>query len=159
MLHNFNRNSFRNIVSIITRLSSGRVKGSRKIVKYFSENGQTQNLGLFPNDFKKLNARKDLGIYVADAEAANKIASSICRFQKKDVPFFEINPGPCILTRALISQLEFKMLGLTEKNELFSDVQLVRGWAPILLAQIVRIEELFLFCQLINRNIYVTFFS
>lgn len=127
MFRTFNRNSFRNIYSIITRLSSGKVKESRKIRKYFAENGQASNLGLFPNDFKRLNARKSLGIYVADAKTANEIASKISRFQRKNVPFFEINPGPCILTKALISQLELKILGLTEKNELFADIQLVRS--------------------------------
>ncbi|XP_055321600.1 dimethyladenosine transferase 2, mitochondrial [Sitodiplosis mosellana] len=104
----------------------GTVKASTcptKIYNHFSNNGQLSNLDLFPSDLKRITSKKDIDLYVADDDAANVIAKAIARFRMPNVPFFEVNPGPCILAKALLRHLEPKKLGLIEKNKEFIHIQ------------------------------------
>lgn len=99
---------------------------SQKIVNHFSKIGQTSNLDLFPNDLKKVSPKRDQTWYVADEKAGEIIAKAISPFYRENVPFFEINPGPCILTKALLRHLNPSILGLVESKEEFSHVQQVQ---------------------------------
>lgn len=101
-------------------------KCSRKIFDHFLKNEQTPNLDLFPNDLKRVTTKKVPQTYIAEEEIAQKIAVLVSRFQLKDVPLFEINPGPCILSKALLKTLNPKKFGLIEQNEEFLDIQMVR---------------------------------
>lgn len=99
---------------------------SRKIFDHFSKNERTPNLDLFPNDMKRVTTKKVPQIYIAEEEIAKKIAVLVSRFQLKDVPLFELNPGPCILSNALLKTMNPKKFGLIEQNEEFLDIQMVR---------------------------------
>lgn len=129
LLQNLNRiyptNSF--LVTSNTRHSSVRPKDkcSRKIFNHFSKNGQASNLNLFPSELKRVTAKKISQIYVANEGTGQQIARSISRFHVKKVPFFELNPGPCILSNALLNELNPKRFGLIEENEEFLDIQMV----------------------------------
>lgn len=101
---------------------------SKRIHEHFSKNGQLSNLDLFPSDLKQVRSKKHIDLYVADNEAAEVIAKTIARFRVENVPFFEINPGPCILTNALLRHVNPKKLGLIEKNKEFTHIQV---WHPL----------------------------
>lgn len=109
------------------RLFSGKADCSQQIYKHFLKIEQTTNLDLFPCDIKKVTTKKNPSLYVADQQIADQIATSISRFRKKNVPFFEINPGPCILTTSLLNQLKPRKIGLIERNDEFTNVQQVRA--------------------------------
>lgn len=96
---------------------------SRKILNHFSNNGQLSNLDLFPSELKVVTSKKDKKIYVADKNAAEKIANTISRLRVTNVPFFEINPGPCILTQSLLHHINQEKLELIEENEEFMNIQ------------------------------------
>lgn len=112
------------------RLFSGRVKRgcSPKIYEHFLMNGQTSVLDSFPKGLKKITRKKDISFYVADQKMSDEIVSRIARFHNKDVPFFEINPGACILTKSLLSQLKPQKLVLIEGDEFFTQIQTVIQW-------------------------------
>lgn len=98
---------------------------SQKIYKHFLKIGQTSNLELFPSELKRVTSKKNPSLYIADQNIADKIASEISRYRNDDVPLFEINSGPCILTRSLLSQLNPSKFGLIERNDEFSEIQRV----------------------------------
>lgn len=100
-------------------------KCSSNILKHFSKSNQISNLDLFPSELKRATSKKDTRTYVADNNAAEVIAKALSRLRVNDVPFFEINPGPCILTKALLSHLKPKKLGLIERNPEFLHFQQV----------------------------------
>lgn len=103
----------------------------QNILNHFLQNGQVENLKLFPSEWKRITSKKETELYVADQDAAKVIAKTISRFHVKNVPFFEINPGPCILSKALLHYINPKKLGLIEKNDNFAHFQKVWKWQKI----------------------------
>lgn len=100
-------------------------RGSRKILDHFENSGQITNLDLFPTDLKRVTSKKNQQIYVADKLAGEEIANSIGRFYVKNVPFVELSPGPCILSKALLRQLDVQTLVLIANDGEFADTQQV----------------------------------
>lgn len=100
-------------------------RGSRKIHEHFEKSGQITNLNLFPADSKRVTRKKNQQIHVANEQAAQQIASLISRFHKKDVPFVELSPGPCILSKALLNQLDMETLVLIQMDNEFAPIQQV----------------------------------
>lgn len=100
-------------------------RGSRKILDQFKKSGQITILNLFPTDLKRVVVKKSQQIYVANEQAAQKITNLISRFYKKNVPFVELSPGPCILSKALLNQLDMQTLVLIQKDEAFAEIQKV----------------------------------
>lgn len=99
----------------------------QKITKHFKSNDENENLSKFPSYFYKISHKKrPTAVYVADQKAAQIIVDSIRRFHKPNVPFFEVNPGPCILSECLLSQLNPIQLYLLESNSDFDAVQKVQ---------------------------------
>lgn len=98
---------------------------SQKIYKHFLKIGQTSNLELFPSKLKRVTSKKNSPLYIADQNIADKIAIEISRYRNDDVPLFEINSGPCILTRSLLNQLKPSKFGLIERNDEFREIQTV----------------------------------
>lgn len=99
-------------------------RGSRKILDHFKKSGQQKSLDLFPANLKRVTT-KSQQIYVANEQAAQKIANLISRFYKKNVPFIELSPGPCILSKALLNELDMKTLVFMQRDEEFTDIQKV----------------------------------
>lgn len=83
------------------------------------------NLELFPADLKRVSRKKDQQIYVANEHTAHQIANLIKRFHRKNVPFVELSPGPCILSKALLDQLDMETLVLIQTNNEFATIQQV----------------------------------
>lgn len=131
MLRNINRISCFNpfLINLNAKHLSGKSKGgcSRQIFNHFEKSGQVSNLDLFPSDLKRVAVGKFPHIYVANKEISEKIAQYITKFHHNDVPLFELNPGPCLLSSALLSHLNPKTLILVEKSEEFLSIQHVRG--------------------------------
>lgn len=98
---------------------------SRRMYNHFLKNGQIDILQQFPREFKRVTTKRDPELYVADENAAKQITNAIARHRVKEVPFFEINPGPFVLTKALLHQLKLKKIGLIERNEAFANIQKV----------------------------------
>lgn len=119
----FNK-SFLNAYTLFVNGTAKASTCSRQILKHFSNNGQLSNLDLFPSELK-VSTSKDKKIYVADKYAAEKIANTILRLRVTNVPFFEINPGPCFLTNSLLNHTNPGKLELIEENEEFMDIQKV----------------------------------
>lgn len=99
---------------------------SRNIYNHFLKNGQVDVLDLFPKELKRATTKKEAELYIADPNVANQIANAISQHHLKEVPFFEFNPGPCILTKALLQQLKLNKLGLIESREPFVGTQEVK---------------------------------
>lgn len=110
------------------RYYSEKLKGncSPKIHEHFKRIRQTANLNLFPVELKKVITRKDHALYVADKNIADKIASIISRFHNDSVPFFEIDPGPGILSNSLMSQLNIKEFISIERSGDFTEIKKVK---------------------------------
>lgn len=127
IFQNFNRIHSFNSFGVTLRYFSVNPKDTctRKIFNHFHKNGQASSLNLFPSELKRVTTKKDSQIYVAEEAAAQQIAEIISQFHTENVPFFELNPGPCILSNALIQKLNLKKFGLIEKNEEFLDIQKV----------------------------------
>lgn len=100
---------------------------SPKIHEHFKRIRQTANLNLFPVELKKVITKKDHALYVADKNIAEKIASTITRFHNDSVPFFEIDPGPGILSNSLISQLNTKEFLSIERSGNFTEIKTVNN--------------------------------
>lgn len=100
-------------------------RGSRKILDYFKTSGQITNLNLFPTDLRRVTRKKHQQIYVANEQAGQEIAHSISRFYEKNVPFVELSPGPCILSKALLNQFDIQTLVLIERDGEFANTQQV----------------------------------
>lgn len=100
-------------------------RGSRKIHDHFERSGQTTNLNLFPADSKRVTRKKNQPIHVANEQAAQQIAKLISRFYKKNVPFVELSPGPCILSKALLNQMDMETLVLIQMDKEFAPIQQV----------------------------------
>lgn len=115
------------LVSKIRQLCAEPVtkRGSRKILDHFQNSGQITNLNLFPSNLKRVTRKKIQQIYVANEQAAEEIAKLIGQFHRKNVPFVELSPGPCILSKALLNQLDMKRLVLIQKGDEFADIQQV----------------------------------
>lgn len=113
---------FRNLVH--KRYLASTVK--QKITKHFKSNDENEILSKFPSHFHKISHKnKPNAVYVANQKAAQTIVDSIRRFHKANVPFFEVNPGPCILTECLLSELLKIELYLIESNSEFDTIQKV----------------------------------
>lgn len=132
MLKHFNLNRLSTSPSsvLISNCRSMSVKpktkrGSRKIRDYFEKSGQITNLDLFPTDLKRVTHKKFQQIYVANKQAGQEIANTISRFYAKNVPFVELSPGPCILSKALLNQLDMQKLLLIQTDGEFLDIQQV----------------------------------
>lgn len=111
---------FRNLV--LKRYFASTVK--QKITKHFKSNDENEIFSKFPSHFHKIShKKKPNAVYVADQKAAKTIVDSIRRFHKTNVPFFEVNPGPCILTECLLSELLQIQLYLIESNSDFNTIQ------------------------------------
>lgn len=110
-------------------------RGSRKILDHFEKSGQITNLNLFPADAKRITRKKNQQIHVANEQTAQQIANSVSRFYKKNVPFVELSPGPCILSKALLNQLDMEKLVLIQIEEQFAEIQKVFvsifNWIPL----------------------------
>lgn len=100
-------------------------RGSHKIRNHFVKSGQLSNLNLFPEDLQRITSKKQSQIYVASKGASDQIANLIGQFHEKTVPFVELLPGPCILSEALLKQLDMSTLLLVEKDKQFVDIQQV----------------------------------
>lgn len=100
-------------------------RGSRKIHEHFEKSGQITNLELFPTDSKRVTRKQNQQIHVANEQTAQQIANLISRFHKKDVPFVELSPGPCILSKALLGQLDMETLVLIQMDKEFAPIQQV----------------------------------
>lgn len=97
-----------------------------KILKHFKVNNQESILKQFPNELTdKISRKEPKSIYVANENTANSIAKTISKYHKENVPFFECNPGPGILTANLLQHLHPKRLRLIEKCIAFSSIQAV----------------------------------
>lgn len=104
---------------------------SKKISKFFQEIGELSNLDVFPSELKRVSKKKvhssEDGLYVASNNAAVTIAKAIKPHYLETVPFFEINPGPCILSKALLKHLKPTTLTLvhSENSHTFAPIQQV----------------------------------
>lgn len=109
------------------RLFSANSKKNRfhsKILKHFKVNDQESILEQFPNELTdKISRKEPKSIYVANEKTANLIANTISKYRKENVPFFECNPGPGILTANLLQHLEPKQLRLIERCTAFISIQ------------------------------------
>lgn len=99
---------------------------SRRIYNHFLKNDQVDILHQFPKELKRVTTKRDPELYVANQNAAKQITHAIARHHVKEVPFFEMNPGPCVLTKVLLQQLKLNKIGLIERNETFANVQKVQ---------------------------------
>lgn len=109
-------------LSLIKLFYSSKVK--QDIINCFKSNNQKVILNKFPKSFQKVLTKKNLNaLYVADEIAADTIITSIERFIRNDSTFFEINPGPCILTEHLLPRLQGNKLYLIESNKEFDKHQ------------------------------------
>lgn len=101
---------------------------NQKIKKHFKSTDENETLSKFPSHFQKISHKKEpSAVYVADRKAAVTIVDSIRRFHKTNVPFFEVNPGPCILSECLLSELQQIQLYLIETNGDFNTIQEVQS--------------------------------
>lgn len=100
--------------------------GSRQILKYFNKNDNTANLNAFPVNYRKvITKKKPNAFYLANKTTANQIVDVISRYHNKNLPFFEVNPGACILTKSLLERLKPEKLYLIERCKDFSEIQTV----------------------------------
>lgn len=101
----------------------------QKITKHFQNNDdKNEILSKFPSHLQKIShEKKPSAVYVADRKAAKTIVDSIRRFHKTNVPFFEVNPGPCILSECILSELQQIQLYLIESNSYFNTIQEVQS--------------------------------
>ncbi|XP_031617857.1 dimethyladenosine transferase 2, mitochondrial [Contarinia nasturtii] len=97
---------------------------SKQILKHFTSTGQQSNLKLFPREMRT-SCSKSKFLYVASDETAQIIAKAIQPHYITNVPFFEVDPGPCILTRAFLQHLRPTTLALINryKAEKFKTIQ------------------------------------
>lgn len=100
-------------------------RGARKVVDHFTKTGQKTDLELFPTDLKRITKKKHPQIYIANEQTGQQIANLISRFYVKTMPFVELSPGPCILSKALLHQLDAQTLVLIETDGEFSDTHQV----------------------------------
>lgn len=115
---------FRNLT--LKRYFASTVK--QKITKHFQNNDENETLSKFPSHFQKISyKKKPSAVYVANQKAAKTIVDSIRRFHKTNVPFFEVNPGPCILSECFLSELQPIQLYLIESNSDFYKIQEVQS--------------------------------
>lgn len=119
--------------------SKSKGNGSRRLLDHFNQIGQTSNLDLFPSELKRITSKQEIQVYIANDDAAQKVTNLISKFHNKNVPLFELNPGPCILSKTLLDQLNLEKLVLIEQNEDFKDIQTVRSF-----------NCLYLFCFVIH---------
>lgn len=110
---------YNNLKSCHIRFMCKNVKGSKKILNYFTKNDQESALKLFPTCLKRITSKKNQILYIADQNAANAIADKIAHYRIKDVPFIEVNPGPYILTHELVCKMNLKEICLIQKKEDF----------------------------------------
>lgn len=64
-------------------------------------------------------------LFVGNEGTAKEIVNIIGKYHKPNVPFFEINAGPCIFTKELVKHLPITKLVLLENDDRFEDVQKV----------------------------------
>lgn len=114
-------------VNISSRYDIRRYNNKLDIVKKFklksigTKQAQNSFKNLYHRLFPDLLQRKNLtklprALYIAND--ATQIANAIKPFHKKDVPFFEVNPGPGILTKLLLT-FDCKDLLLFENDSHF----------------------------------------
>lgn len=99
---------------------------SRKILDHFEKSGQTANLDLFPTNLRRVTNKNHPQIYIANEQTGEQIANAVCQFYDKKVPFIELLPGPCILSKVLLNQLDMRTLVLIEGDGEFTDIQKVK---------------------------------
>lgn len=127
MLHTLNRFSSLHVPysSYHMRFSATRVRGGKSIQEHFVKNDGTSTLNLFPTNLKRITTKKNQTLYIADQNVAALIANKISQHRIQNVPFVEIDPGPCILTQELIRQMDLKEIRLIHNNEEFLHIQKV----------------------------------
>lgn len=97
---------------------------------YTCDKSQIQRTNTDLGEFAQLNRRssyKNPQLYVANNDTAVQIITSLSKYHNKNVPFVELNPGPCVLTRQLVKQLPIKRLILVEEAQKFEDFHTVSG--------------------------------
>lgn len=100
--------------------------GSRHILDYFNKTDNTANLNAFPVNYRKVITKKNPNaFYLANENTANQIVDVISRYYNKNLPFFEVNPGACILTKSLLERLKPEKLYLIERCNDFNEIQTV----------------------------------
>lgn len=117
---------FRNVSVVLKhckRFLSTRTKTNANIFEHFASIGQTENLDLFPKHCKRTTSKQNAVVHFADEIVADVVAKAIARFRIDRLPFIEINPGPCILTKSLLAHVNPAELILLENNEAFYPAQ------------------------------------